>query len=198
MGLETRWEELEREVLSDDWALLTKTRLRFTFLDGSQEDQWRQVYDRGDGAAVLPYDPSRGMVLLGRQFRWPAAYRDDPEPFLIEAAAGLLDEAAPEARIRAEAEEELGLRLESVGFLFSAYMSPGSVSEQIHFFAATYSAQSERAEIGGERGEGEEIEVIELALADALAMITDGRIRDAKTIILLQHAALVLMPEAAR
>ena len=196
MGL-NRWEELDREVLLDDWSLVTKSWIRFTFADGSSQEQIRQVYDRGDGAAILPYDSARGTVLLCRQFRWPAAYRGDAEPFLIETAAGLLDDAEPEARIRAEAEEELGLRLEAAEFHFSAYMSPGAVSELLHFFTARYDAESPRAEFGGLREEGEEIEVIELALSEALAMIADGRIRDAKTIILLQHAALNLMPEAA-
>ncbi len=196
MGLKTRWKELDRKVLSDDWALLTQSRLRFTFADGSQEEQSREVYDRGDGAVILPYDPQRGTVLLGRQFRWPAAYRGDEDPFLIEAAAGLLDKADPDERIRAEAEEELGLKLEKVTFLFSTYMSPGSVSEQLHFFAATYDAGTKRAKVGGLRAEGEEIEVIELELSKALAMIADGRIRDAKTVMLLQHAALNLIPEA--
>ena len=198
MGVSARWEELARETLSDDWALVTKSRLRFTFADGTSAEQVRQVYDRGDGAVILPYDAARGTVLLGRQFRWPAAYRDDPEPFLIEAAAGLLDDAAPEARIRAEAEEELGLRLEAATFRFSAYSSPGSVSEVLHYFTALYDATAKRAEFGGLREEGEEIEVIELALAKALKMIDEGRIRDAKTIILLQYAALNLIPEAAR
>lgn len=196
MGVKTRWKELERRVLSDDWALLTSSRLRFTFADGTEDEQCREVYDRGDGAALLPYDPKRGTVLLGRQFRWPAAYRGDADPFLIEAAAGLLDDAEPETRIRAEAEEELGLELADVTFLFSTYMSPGSISEQLHFFAATYDAGTKRANVGGLRAEGEEIEVMELALSDALAMIADGRIRDAKTVMLLQHAALNLIPEA--
>ena len=198
MGVSARWEELARETLSDDWALVTKSRLRFTFADGTSAEQVRQVYDRGDGAVILPYDPARGMVLLGRQFRWPAAYRGDAEPFLIEAAAGLLDDAAPEARIRAEAEEELGLRLEAATFRFSAYSSPGSVSEVLHYFTAPYDATAKRAKFGGLREEGEEIEAIELALAKALKMIDEGRIRDAKTIILLQYAALNLIPEAAR
>lgn len=196
--MSAKWEELSREVLSDDWALLTKSKVRFTFADGSDQDQTREVYDRGDGAVILPYDPVRRTVLLGRQFRWPAAYRGDAEPFLIEAAAGLLEDKEPAHRIREEAQEELGLKLTDPTFLFSAYTSPGSISEQLHFFAATYDAESDRAELGGLRAEGEEIQVMELPLNEALAMIKEGGIRDAKTIILLQHAALYLMPEITK
>ena len=192
-----RWKVLETTLLSDNWAKLTKSKLRFTFRDGTTSEQLREVYDRGDGAVILPYDPARGHVLLGKQFRWPAAYRGDPDPFLLEAAAGLLDDAAPADRIREEAEEELGLQLRDARFLFSAYMSPGSVSEILHFFVATYSADPDRPAFGGLREEGEEIEIFDLPLAQALTMIEDGRIRDAKTIMLLQHAALHLLPEAA-
>ena len=186
------WEIVEQRLLSDNWAVLKTTKLRLTMADGRVSEQWRETYDRGDGAVILPFDPVRGHVLLGQQFRWPAAYRGDPDPFLIEAAAGLLDRAAPEERIRAEAEEELGLVLAAPRFLFSLYMSPGSVTEQLHFFTATYSAEEATARLGGLREEGEEIEILDLPLADALTMVEKGRIRDAKTVILLHYAALHL------
>lgn len=196
MGLNTRWEVLEERLLADNWGVLKTTRLRVTMADGHVSDQWRETYDRGDGAVILPFDPVRGHVLLSRQFRWPAAYNGEAEPHLIEAAAGVLDGARPEDRIRGEASEELGLALSGVRFLFALYMSPGSVTERLHFFTSTYCAEAARARIGGLREEGEEIEVLDLPLAETLAMIADGRIRDAKTVILLQHAALHLMPEA--
>ena len=187
-------EVLETRLLSDNWATLKTTRIRLTLADGSQSEQWRETYDRGDGAVILPYDPERRHVLLGRQFRWPAAYNGD-DPYLVEAAAGLLDDAAPEICIRNEAQEELGLALDEVRFLFSLYMSPGSVTERLHFFAARYAALDATARFGGLRDEGEEIEILDLPLAEALTMVADGRIRDAKTVILLQYAALTLMPE---
>lgn len=197
MGLNTRWEVLEERLLSDNWGLLKTARLRLTMADGQVSEQWREIYDRGDGAVILPCDPRRGHVLLGRQFRWPAAYNGEADPHLIEAAAGLLDGADPAERIRAEASEELGLELAEVRFLFALYMSPGSVSERLHFFTATYSAEEAQARFGGLRDEGEEIEILDLTLSEALAMVADGRIRDAKTVVLLQHAALHLMPGAA-
>ena len=191
------WEALESRVLSDDWAELRTTRLRITDRDGNVSEQWRETYDRGDGAVILPFDPERRHVLLGRQFRWPAAYKGDPEPYLIEAAAGLLDDADPEARIRAEAEEELGLSLGPVTWLYALYMSPGSVTERLHFFTAPYAAADATARFGGLAEEGEEIEIMDVPLADALDWVRDGRIRDCKTVILLQHAALHLMPLGA-
>ncbi len=197
MVLNTRWRVLETRLLSDNWGVLKTTRLRVTLSDGTVLEQWRETYDRGDGAVILPYDPARRHVLLGRQFRWPAAYRGDPEPHLIEAAAGLLDDADPVERIRGEAQEELGLTLSEPRFLFELYMSPGSVTERLHFFAARYAAHEAQARLGGLRDEGEEIEILDLPLSEALTMCADGRIRDAKTVILLQHAALYLMPEAS-
>ncbi len=189
------WEVLESDLLSDNWAILKRSKIRVRFADGSSAEQWRETYDRGDGAVILPYDPVRRHVLLGRQFRWPAAYREDPEPWLIEAAAGVLDDASPEKRIREEAQEELGLTLTRPDFLFDLYMSPGSVTEKLHFFAAQYRADEATQRFGGLRNEGEVIEILDLPLDEALTMIVNGRIRDAKTVILLQYAALHLMPK---
>lgn len=195
MGLNTKWDILEERLLSDNWAVLKTTRLKVQFSDGGVSDQWRETYDRGDGAVVLPYDPVRRHVLLGRQFRWPAAYNGEEDPHLIEAAAGKLDGADPEDRIREEAQEELGLTLERPELLFELYSSPGSITERLHYYVAAYSAQEALQKLGGLRAEGEEIEILDLPLDEALAMIGDGRIRDAKTVILLQYAALHLMPE---
>ncbi|WP_245853352.1 GDP-mannose pyrophosphatase [Maliponia aquimaris] len=195
--MKTRWEVLEVRRLSKNWGIVETTRLKVTQFDGRVMEQWRETYDCGDGAVILPVDRVRGHVLLGRQFRWPAAYRGDPDPMLIEAAAGKLDDAAPEDRIRGEAEDELGLVLQDTRFLFSLYMSPGSVTERLHFFTAVYGAEDARQRYGGLRDEGEEIEILDLPLAEALAMIADGRVRDAKTVILLQYAALHLMPGAS-
>jgi len=109
---------------------------------------------------------------------------------MIEAAAGMLDDASPEERIRAEAEEEIGYRLHDVRKVFEAFMSPGSVTEKLHFFIAEYDAAMRVGDGGGLAEEGEDIEVLELPIDSGLAMISDGRIVDAKTIMLLQNAAL--------
>jgi nudix-type nucleoside diphosphatase (YffH/AdpP family) len=177
------------QVLSDDWAVLKKTVFDYRRDDGTWETHVRQTYDRGDGAAILPYDPERSTVLLVRQFRYPAYVTGHKEP-LIEACAGLLDAADPETRILKEAEEELGYRLRDVQLLFAPYMSPGSVTERLWMFAAHYSPADRVSAGGGAADEGEDIEVLEMALDDAIAGIADGRIIDAKTIILLLHLKL--------
>jgi len=180
---------LSSEILADDWARLTKYTIDFTRRDGVVERQIRQVYDRGDGALILPIDPERQTVLLVRQFRMPV-YLDDKKGFIIEACAGLLDENDPETAIRKEAEEELGYAIKEVTRVLDVYMSPGSVKERLSFFLAHYSPADRISAGGGSAHEGEDIEVIELALAQALAMISRGEIIDAKTIILLHHVAL--------
>ncbi len=188
------WEVLETRLLSDNWAELKTTRLRLTLSDGSMSEAWRETYDRGDGAALLPFDPDRGHVLLVRQFRWPAAYVG-AEPYMVEVAAGRLDADAPEACIRNEAAEELGLEITAPRKLFELFMSPGSVTERLNFFVAHYSAGDATRRFAGLREEGEETEVLDLPLEEALAMVADGRICDAKTVILLQYAALHLTSE---
>jgi nudix-type nucleoside diphosphatase (YffH/AdpP family) len=177
------------EVLSDDWAVLKKTTLDYRRRDGSWETQIRQTYDRGDGAVILPYDRGRGTILLVRQFRYAAYVTGYREP-LIEACAGLLDKDDPETAIRREAEEELGYRLREVRRLYAPYMSPGSVTERLWFFAAEYSPADRISDGGGHADEGEDIEVLEIPLDEALSMVADGGIADAKTIMLVQHLAL--------
>ncbi|HWK66705.1 MAG TPA: NUDIX domain-containing protein [Rhizobiaceae bacterium] len=188
------------ELLSDDWAVLKKTVFDYRRRDGRWETQTRQTYDRGDGAVILPYDPRRGTVLLVRQFRFPAYVTGHPEP-LIEACAGLLDADDPETAIRREAEEELGYRLREVRHLYTPYMSPGSLTERLSFFTADYSPTDRISEGGGHPDEDEDIEVLEMELGEALAAIHDGRIVDAKTIMLIQHVVLerrALEPPEAR
>lgn len=184
---------VKAEVLSDDWARLTKYIIALRNNDGIVEEHVRQVYDRGNGAAILPVDRSRGTVLLVRQFRMPVFVNprsaDDSGGMLIEACAGLLDEHDPETAIRKEAEEELGYRFRHVERLFDVYMSPGSVSEKLTLFTAEYSPADRISAGGGAAHEGEDIDVLELPLDDAIAMIESGAICDGKTIILLRHAA---------
>jgi nudix-type nucleoside diphosphatase (YffH/AdpP family) len=189
MSLEGRVEILEREVLADDWATLTKYSVRYTRRDGTVQVLPREAYDRGDGCAILPYDPEHGTVLLGQQFRL-VAYVNGYDDLLIETAAGKLDDLDPVSAIKAEAEQELGLVLADVEEVMQAYMSPGSVTEKLYFYVARYGAADRRAQIGGLEAEGEEIEVLEVPYQEALDWIATGRICDAKTIMLLQYAAL--------
>ena len=179
------------EVLSDDWYVLKKTTFDYQRRDGTWQRQSRETYDRGNGATVLLYDLARRTVVLTRQFRLPA-YVNGHHGLLIEAPAGLLDEASPEDRIRAEAEEETGFRVQHVSHAFDAYMSPGSVTERLHFFVAEYDGTSQVGAGGGVAAEGEDIEVLELPFDEARRLAAEGEIVDGKTLLLLQYAELHL------
>jgi len=179
------------EILSDDWFLLQKTTFDYRRSDGSWQRQTRETYDRGHGATILLYNREQRTVLLVRQFRFPT-YGNGHDGFLIETAAGLLDQASPEDRIKAEVEEETGYRVGEVRKVFEAFMSPGSVTERLYFFVAEYDPATRAGAGGGIAEEGEDIEVLELKMEDALQMMADGRIADGKTIMLLQYAALHL------
>jgi len=185
---------LKQHLLSDNWYVLKKIDFELQRRDGSWQPQTREVYDRGNGATIGLYNRARRTVILTRQFRIPA-FVNEHHGYLIEAAAGLLDNASPEERIRLEAEEETGYRVGSVRKIFEAFMSPGSVTERVHFFVGEYQPEDRINDGGGLAEEGEDIEVLELLFAEALAMVDDGRIMDGKTIILLQYLK-ALMPTA--
>jgi nudix-type nucleoside diphosphatase (YffH/AdpP family) len=179
------------ETLSDAWSVLKKTTFDFLRSDGTWQEQRRETYDRGNGAAMLLYNLERRTVILTRQFRFPAFVNGHPG-MLIEVPAGLLDMSSPEDRIKAEVEEETGYRVEHVRKIFEAFMSPGSVTEKLYFFVAEYDASSKAALGGGLHSEGEDIEVLEFSIDDAMSAIKRGEIVDAKTIMLLQYACLNL------
>jgi len=157
--------------------------------DGTWQRQDREVFDRGHAAAVLPIDSGRRTVLLVRQFRLPAFLAGHAAP-LVEVIAGALDGDAPEVCARREAMEEAGVEIGELHRVFHCFMSPGAVTERMHLFVATYSSASRTAKGGGLADEGEDIEVLELPLARALAMVESGEIVDAKTILLLQWAGM--------
>ena len=181
---------IETTLLSDDWFVLRKTTFDYLRRDGTWQRQSRETYDRGNGAVLLLFNAGRGTVVLTRQFRFPAYVNGCADGMLIEACAGLLDGDDPQSCIQREAEEETGFRIRLPRRLFEAYMSPGSVTEKLYFFAAEYDGIDRVAAGGGDVHEGEDIEVIELPLDVALGMIAAGTIQDGKTIMLLQHAAL--------
>jgi len=178
------------ELLAAAWHVLRRTTFDRRRSDGEWVTEQRETYDRGNGATLLPYDAERRTVLLSRQFRYPVYVNGHRDGMLIETAAGLLDDDSPEDAVRREVEEELGITLGEVQHVFDVFMSPGSVTERLHFYAAPYSPADRTSAGGGLEEEGEDIEVVELPFDEALAMIDDGRIADAKTIMLLQWAAL--------
>lgn len=177
------------EVLANDWYVLRATTFEQRMSDGTWRTERRETYDRGDGATILLYDPDARTILLTRQFRFPVYVNGHPDGMLIETAAGLLDEDDAEAAIRREAAEETGIEVGPVQHVFDVFMSPGSVTERLHFFAAPYRSDDAHETRHGVAHEGEDIEIVELGIDEARAAIgTD--IVDAKAIMLIQWALL--------
>jgi len=179
----------KKEVLSDHWGTLSRYSFEYSRRDGTLQHLTREVYDRGDGAAILLYNTTQNTVILTRQMRFPVFLRDG-QGDLIECCAGMLDGEDPEVAIRREAEEETGIAVKDIEEVAAVYMSPGAVTERLHLFIGAYTGAMRIGAGGGLAQEGEEITVLELPFPEAMSMIPDGRIADAKTIILLQQVAL--------
>ena len=176
------------EVLSDDWYVLKKTTFDYLRRDGTWQTLSRETYDRGNGAVVLLFNREQRTVVLTRQFRYPAYVNGLSDGLLMEACAGLLDNDAPDVCIQREAAEETGFRIGQPKRVLEAYMSPGSVTEKLYFYVAEYWHDQRAGAGGGDHGEGEDIEVVELPFPQAVEMIARGEIMDAKTILLLLYA----------
>jgi GDP-mannose pyrophosphatase NudK len=181
---------VETSILSDNWYVLRKVTYEALQLDGTWQKHSREAYDRGNGAVILLYSKEFQTVILTRQFRMPTYLNGNPDGYLIEACAGLLDKDNPEDCIKRETEEETGYKISTVEKVFEVYMSPGSVTEILYFFVAEYSKDMKVHDGGGIEEESEHIEVLEIPFKQALGMVKTGDIKDAKTIMLLQHAAL--------
>ena len=181
---------LEKTLLSDNWYTLNKYSFEYQSNSGNWEKQEREAYDRGNGSTILLYNKHKSTVILTRQFRLPTYVNGNLDGLLIETCAGLLDQHNPEDCIKKEAEEETGFRVSKVKKIFEAYMSPGSVTEILYFFIAEYDESMKVSSGGGLSEEQENIEVLELDFAHALAMIQSGEIKDGKTIMLLQYAQI--------
>ena len=178
------------KVLSDEKYSLKKYTFRYPGKNGDLQTQEREIYDTGNAATILLYNEEKKTVILTRQFRPPSFLNGNESGYLVETNAGQLDADSPEACIRRESEEETGYRLQEVRFLFSAYMTPGAVTELLYFFVAPYHDSMRIAEGGGLAEEGENIRVMEVPFEEALRMISSGEIKDAKTIMLLQYARM--------
>ena len=180
-------EILKKKVLSKEWAVLNEYTYSFKRNDGTTQIQNREVYDKGDGAAIILYNKQTNKIILTRQFRIPTYVNGNNDGYMIEACAGLLDGLTPEECVVKETEEETGYKIETPKRLFHSYMVAGAVTEIIYFFIAPYDESMKRTMGGGLKEEGEEIEVLEFDFDEAYKMIFTGQIVDAKTIILLQH-----------
>jgi GDP-mannose pyrophosphatase NudK len=183
-------EILNTEVLSDSWYILKKITYEYLKKDGTREIQSREAYDRGNGANILLYNKEQRTVILTRQFRMPTYVNGNESGMLIESCAGLLDKDNAEECIRRETEEETGYKVANIRKIFESYMSPGSVTEILYFFIAAYTKEMKANEGGGVESEQENIEVLEIDIEEAMAMIESAEIKDGKTIMLLQYIKL--------
>ena len=181
---------LKTELLSDNWYILKKLTYEYLKKDGTYQKQTREVYDRGNGATILLYNTTQQTVILTKQFRLPTFVNGNKDGMLIEACAGLLDKDNPEDCIKRETEEETGYKIKDISKIYEVYMSPGSVTEKLYFFIAEYSSEMKINDGGGVEGEEENIEVLELLIDDAMQLLDNGEIKDAKTIMLLQYIKL--------
>ena len=181
---------VKREILSDNWYILNKYTYDYQKPDGSWETQEREAYDRGNGAAILLYNSKKKTVVLTRQFRMPTYVNGNEDGMMIEVCAGLLDGDNPADCVRKETEEETGYKINNVEKVFQTYMSPGSVTEELFLFVGEYDDSMKVSDGGGAEDETENIEVLELNFDEAITMVTNGEIKDAKTIMLLQYAKL--------
>jgi len=177
------------ETLSKRFVHLQKLTVEHATLSGGRQTVVREIHDHGNAATILLYDPVRKSVILVRQLRVPPVLNDD-DGFMIETPAGLLDKDDPLTAIIREAMEETGYRIDRADYLFDAYMSPGTLTERVSFFAAEIDVAEKAGKGGGLEDEGEDIEILEVPLADAFGMIGTGRIMDGKTIMLLQWAVM--------
>ncbi|MFA9195163.1 GDP-mannose pyrophosphatase NudK [Flavobacterium sp. FBOR7N2.3] len=180
------------ELLSDNWYILNKVTFDYQKPDNSVITQQREVYDRGNGAAILLYNKTNKTVILTRQFRIPTYLNGNKSGMMVEVCAGLLDQDEPEQCIIRETEEETGYRVSKVKKIMETYMSPGAITEILYLFVGEYDASMKVSEGGGLEHEQENIEVIEMSFDQAYTMIETGELKDAKTIMLLQYAKINL------
>ena len=184
---------LDTKILSNNWYTLKKITFDYLKKNGVWQTQMRESYDRGNGAAILLYNPKNKTVILTKQFRIPTYLNGNPNGMMIEVCAGVLDQNNPEDCIRKEVLEETGYQVLNVKKLFEAYMSPGAVTEILHFFSVEYDSSMKVEAGGGLEHEQEDIEVLELDFNNAYQMISTGEIKDAKTIMLLQYAKINIL-----
>ena len=180
----------EIEVLSNDYYQLNKVTFNYLRTDGEWQTQVRESYDRGNGAAVFMFNKETKNIILIQQFRLPSYMNGNTSGLLIETCAGLLDKDDPETCIKKEIFEETGYKIETVKKVFEAFMTPGAVTEQIHYFIAEYTDSMKSNQGGGLESEQEDIEVLEMPFTEAVSLFNNGKIKDAKTIILLQYALI--------
>lgn len=187
----TKLKNIKQHTLSNAWATLERIDYDFKFKDGSWKRLSRESYNRGNGTSILLYNKEKQTIILTKQFRMPAYVNDVNDGMSIEVCAGALDkDESPETCIIREVEEEVGYKVKSVKKVMESYMSPGAVTEKMHYFTAEYSEDMKINDGGGIESEDEEIEVLKIPFTEAIEMVNTFKIKDAKTIVLLQYAQI--------
>jgi GDP-mannose pyrophosphatase NudK len=184
---------IQEKILYKGWSLLREFIIDYKRSDGDVESQIREIYNSGDGAAVLLYNPIDKKILLIKQFRLPVLLNNHDDGFILECPAGMLDELEPEKAILKEIEEETGYQITKVQKIYEAFATPGAHMEKIHFYVAQYDDSMKTSTGGGQRSEQEDIEVTEYSFSEIDELLKTGKIIDAKTIILLQWALIKLV-----
>ena len=183
---------VDEQVLSDDYYPLKKITYEQRRADGGVQRESREVYASDSGVTALLYNRERRTVLLTRQFRIGARLAGH-HGFMLETAAGVLEGADPLERIRAEIREELGYAVTELRHVMTLFASPGTLTERVHYFVGEYRMEDRCGGGGGKENEGEDIEVLEIGVDDALARLRNGEIEDVKTVVLLQYLQLELL-----
>lgn len=177
---------IEREtILYKGWSTLKQYLVRYTRENGTAENQIREIYNSGDGAAVLMYDPTAKKILLIKQFRLAALLNGHKDGFIIECCAGMLDALQPEKAIIKEIYEETGYTVHHVHKIYEGFATPGAHMEKIHFFTCAFHWLEASHEGGGEAHEQEEIFIQFYDYSDIADLLKSGEIIDCKTIVLL-------------
>jgi len=149
----------------------------------------REVFERGQAGAVLPYDPARDEVVLIRQFR-AGSYVAGRHPFTWETVAGIIEaNETADAMIRREAVEEAGLQIAEVVPIATTMLTPGACSESCQIFLGRIDA-TRAGGIFGLESEGEDILVKVLPFAEAYALVERNEVDNAVGVIALQWLAL--------
>lgn len=188
--MSSRIKDIREELLSRAWYTLKRYTYKWKTFSGPWQEQTREVYNRGNGVAVLMYNSKSRKVLLLHQFRMPTWVNGNEDGLLLETPAGVLDSDDPQTCMKREIEEETGYRAQHITPVFQTYMSPGAVTEILYFFTCDYSKAIRVAPGGGNEHETEDLLVEEYSFQEVRTMVKDARIKDAKTLLLLQHGIL--------